>query len=481
MEKTIKLLKQTSYLYGVLLWEIHTKNKVKTASFVQDYLTQLTIDRKNLLTDDKFYQAILEAQKDPKNKRHCEILLKFVDNAKKFSEEFIQETQKIRFEANQKWEEARQKNDYSIYEAALLASIDNAKKNAEIMATCDNLYDTLLDSFEENFTTKEYDEIFKVIEEQLVPFVKEVIANKAVQPKLLNDDCLDEQKIMKDWIVDIMEFDLARGEISESVHPFCMGLSTQDVRLTTKYTNNPLSSMKSLFHELGHAKYEQGFDTNLENTLLDSSASLAFHESQSRFYEIFIFTNETFLKTHFDKIKTIFPMYAHLNEKEFYKYVNDVSPSYSRVEADELTYPLHILLRYNIEKELFNGLLDPKDAKKRWNELYFKYFNIEVDEDNNGILQDVHWSAGQFGYFPTYLLGTAFAAQFLNTMKKELNFEKVLSSGNLKPIHEWLHQNIHQKAATKTQLEILEEVTGESFNIQYLIEYLKNKYQKIFL
>ena len=279
-----------------------------------------------------------------------------------------------------------------------------------------------------------------------------------------------------------MCFDKNKGIMSESEHPFTNKMGPNDIRITVHYYENMvLSSIFSCIHETGHAMYEAQVDEKLEETFMASGASMALHESQSRFFENVVARSEAFWKKHFSKLQEVYSEELKgVKLEDFVKEVNKVEASYIRTEADELTYPLHIMLRYDIEKKLLDGSLSVKDAKDYWNKLFYEYFGIEVKNDSDGILQDIHWSMGSIGYFPTYALGSAYAAQFLNAMKKDLDFDKEVGSDNLKNINNWLKEHIHKYGASLYPKEIIKIATGEDFNPNYYVDYLINKYKKIY-
>jgi carboxypeptidase Taq len=235
-------------------------------------------------------------------------------------------------------------------------------------------------------------------------------------------------------------------------------------------------------HEGGHALYEQNISEELMGTPLCSGTSMGIHESQSLFYENFVGRNLSFWKNNYSLLKKYTSgQLDYLEVEEFYRSINESEPSFIRIEADELTYPLHIMIRYEIEKGLFNDEITVSDLPKVWNDKYEEYLGIRPTNDREGVLQDVHWAGGSFGYFPSYALGYMYAAQLKHAMLKDLpNFDTLLESGNLLSIKEWLTKNIHQYGKMKKPLEILHEVTGEGLNPNYLINYLEEKYSQIY-
>ena len=278
-----------------------------------------------------------------------------------------------------------------------------------------------------------------------------------------------------------MGFDFDRGVGAESEHPFTMNITKNDVRLTTKYIeDNPMSAVFSTIHETGHGIYEQQIGDNLQGTILGSGGSMGIHESQSRFYENIIGRDLHFWKGLYEKTKEEFTFLKDISLEDFYREINLVEPSLIRVDADELTYSLHIMVRYEIEKGIIDGSIDVEDLPKVWKEKMEEYLGVVPSTDSEGVMQDVHWSAGLVGYFPSYALGSAYSAQIYNTMKKELNVDEILEGGEMYKIREWLGEKIHKYGKLKETPEIIKEVTGEDLNPKYYIEYLRDKYSKIY-
>lgn len=383
------------------------------------------------------------------------------------------------------WADAKVNNNFNQFAPTLEKIVDYTKKVCAYLETenCKG-YDILLDSYEEGSSKEEYDRFFLSLKKDLVPFVKK-IAGKTLS---FNRDFLNKtysasgQREIANYLMDVMCFDRNFGLLKESEHPFTSGSGTTDIRITTHYYEDLLlSNIYSVIHEAGHGTYERNVDPKLDNTYLSGGTTMAMHESQSRFYENIIGRDLAFWETHFKKIKEVFPNeLKDTTVEDFYKASNEVKMSFIRTEADELTYPLHIMLRYDLEKELIEGNLTVNELPARWNELMKEYFGLDVPTDTLGVLQDIHWAGGSFGYFPTYALGSAYAAQLYHQMKKEINVEKIIRSGSLQEIHEWLKEKVHKFGGSKTPQEILILATGEKFNPQYYIDYLKEKYSKIY-
>lgn len=382
------------------------------------------------------------------------------------------------------WMKAKLNNDYDSFAPILKQIIDFNKKLITYYST-DTLkgYDVLLDLYEEGMTVEKYDEFFNLLKKELVPLVKKISNLNIKKPEWVDKKfSVEKQKEFARYIMDVMCFNQECGIMAESEHPFTSGFKTTDVRVTNHYYENMvLSSVFSIIHELGHATYEQQCDPILNDTLLFGGTTMAMHESQSRFYENIIGRSYPFWQRHYKKLKSIFKKeLKDVSLDEFYKFVNYCECSLIRTEADELTYPLHIMVRYELEKKIFSQDIDVADLPKMWNDLYKEYLGIDVPTNTLGILQDVHWAGGSFGYFPTYALGSAYGAQLLNTMKKEFDVDKYFGAKNLSKVNAWLKKNVHKYGQTKTPKEILLLATKEEFNPKYYVEYLKDKFTKIY-
>jgi carboxypeptidase Taq len=383
------------------------------------------------------------------------------------------------------WAKAKRGNDYEIFRPTLEKIVDFNRKYIKYVET-DKLkgYDILLDEYEKGMTIQEYDQFFEKIKTELVPFVLKIIDsnleindefNKLHYPK-------SEQKEFLVYIVKVLDFDLNKGVLKESEHPFTSGFGTTDVRITNHYyEDNFTSAIFSGIHELGHALYEQQVSSDLDYTLSGGGGSMALHESQSRFYENIIGRSLEFWKIHFPKLKGIFKKQLRgVKVTDFYKLINKVEATLIRTEADELTYPIHIMIRYDLEKALFNNELEVKDLPKAWNAKYKEYLGLDVPSAKEGVLQDIHWAGGSFGYFPTYALGSAYSAQIYKVMNKDFKVLKSLETGTTKEINLWLKEHLHFYGSSKPPKELFKICVGEKFNPKHYINYLIKKYSKIY-
>ena len=382
------------------------------------------------------------------------------------------------------WEEAKAKKDFTIFKPKLEKIISLLREFTEYYGYEENKYDALLNQYEEGLTVKKVDKLFNELKEGIINLLNRINnSNKLVTSKKLNGKySIEAQKELSEYLLDVIKFDKEAGRLDETTHPFTLNMGNKDVRITTHYyEDNLLSNIFSVIHEGGHALYEQHIPDSLVNTGLDGGVSMGIHESQSRFYENIVGRSKEFLSFILPYIKEKFTNLADITLDEFYEAVNYVNPSLIRTEADELTYSLHIIIRYEIEKALINGEIEVEDLPKVWNKKYEEFLGVIPKDDEEGVLQDMHWSAGNIGYFPSYALGNLYGGQFLNTMLKD-NPTAIsdLTNGDLTYINNWLRDNIHVYGGVYTPDELVEKVTGEELSTKYFLDYLEGKYTKIY-
>ncbi|WP_430883720.1 carboxypeptidase M32 [Fusibacter sp. JL216-2] len=382
------------------------------------------------------------------------------------------------------WEKAKDASDFNAFAPYLKEIVDYKRRFADYFGYEGHPYNALIEDFERGMTVEVLDDFFEELKASIVPVVK-AIGDKNEQPM---DDFLflsypkDKQEVIAKKLLKTIGFDTNAGELKESEHPFTMGLDVTDVRLTTHYYENHLtSSLFSTIHEGGHGIYEQNFSKEISGTILADGSSAGIHESQSRLFENNIGRSQAFWSYFYPQLQEAFPKQLdRVSLQLFVQAINKSEPSFIRVEADELTYPLHIMLRYELEKELISGTLEVDDLKEAWNEKMVSYLGIKPEDDAQGVLQDVHWADGLFGYFPSYALGTAYAAQIQNALSEVVNIEESLVSGDFTPINQWLKEKIHKFGLTKSAEEVLEEATGRKFDAKYYTDYLESKYKKLY-
>ncbi|AEH47693.1 carboxypeptidase M32 [Parageobacillus thermoglucosidasius] len=391
----------------------------------------------------------------------------------------------LQSKAESVWEEAKATADFALFRPYLEKLVEFNKRFIEYWGYEGNPYNTLLDLYEPGITVDVLDEVFQKLREHIVPLVQEVVAspNKPETSFLFHPFPKEKQRAFSLELLRELGYDFAKGRLDETVHPFAIGLNPNDVRITTRYDERDFrTAIFGTIHECGHALYEQHISEALIGTPLCTGTSMGIHESQSLFYENFIARHYAYWKRNYPRLQRYAPdQFSGVPLDAFYRAINEAKPSLIRIEADELTYPLHIIIRYEIEKGLFNGTVEVKDLPEIWNGKYEEYLGIRPDNDAVGVLQDVHWSGGSFGYFPSYALGYMYAAQFKHAMLKDLpHFDELLEKGELSPIREWLTERVHRFGKTKKPLEILRDATGEGLNADYLIRYLEEKYKAIY-
>lgn len=381
-----------------------------------------------------------------------------------------------------KWTLAKTENDFSKFAPILKEVIDYLKKFAKYRAKEGQaLYDVLLNDYEEGFGMKELDVFFEKMKTAILPLMKEIGEKPKVNADFLfRHYDVEKQKKFSRFLSEYLGFDFNRGVLSESEHPFTGGLHNKDVRITNHYYDNNIeSSIFSVIHEVGHALYEMNIPDELTQTLIGQGSSMGLHESQSRFLENLVGKNRAFWEPLYSKLQDEFPeALREVDLSTFMKGINRTSPSLIRTEADELTYSLHVLIRYEIEKKIFNEDYPVEKLPELWDELYYEYLGVKADNYSEGILQDMHWAQGNFGYFPSYAIGSAVSSQLLHQMKKEMDFDGLLRRGQIAPIVAWLKEKVHKYGKLKTTNEILKLATGEEFNADYYVNYLTKKFKK---
>ncbi len=369
------------------------------------------------------------------------------------------------------WREARSKNDSSIIEKDFNDLLDLVHEEASQLAKATNLspYDSLISKYDMDYDSSKIDQVFLVIEREIIP--KYLDIKKIKSPHVYKSNISDSE-ILKMIKVKLkqLNFDFDRGRIDQSHHPFCGG-ATNDVRITTRFEDNILESLSALFHETGHGVYEQNRPNQYLYEPLGQSRSLSVHESQSLFFENHIFKS----KVYFNIINNIFDNSKDL-EKSFLEHYHTVRVNPIRVSADEFSYPIHVYIRYKIEKEIFKNKIKFKDIKNLWNENYLNNLSINLISETEGVLQDIHWYEGIFGYFPTYALGAMIASQIKFNCPL---FDIFLGNPNEENINNliiWLNTNIHQKASLYSSDEMLQSISGENLNPKYYLDHLVDRF-----
>jgi carboxypeptidase Taq len=382
------------------------------------------------------------------------------------------------------WNRAKKESRFSVFEKELADIVELKKEEADMLGYAGHPYDSLMDEFEKGSTVKGLDKIFGNILPKLQAILEKIQhASPPVDVFLFKSFDKKKQWDVGMGVIAELGFDFNAGRQDLSSHPFSTSFNKNDVRITTRINENDYSSMLfSCIHETGHALYEQGLPESEYGLPSGEYASVSIHESQSRLWENHVGRSRAFWKYHYPMVLEKFPeSFSGIPEESFYKAVNKVKPSLIRTESDELTYHFHVVIRYEIEKMLIKGELKTKDIPECWNEQYKKWLGVHVPDDQHGCLQDVHWSHGSFGYFPTYSMGSFYAAQFFASANSyDLQLIENMEKGNTDSLLQWQRQRIHASGRIFNSEELCKNATGKTLDVQYFLDYLLDKYGKIY-
>lgn len=395
----------------------------------------------------------------------------------------LQRLTKAGVECEHMWRTAREANDFKSYQPYQQKVLDLVREVAKAKSEQFNCspYEALMDQYDPGRTEKELDQIFGDLEEFLPDFIKEVVAHQKKQPKLSplkGTFDKDKQKELGLKLMEDLGFDFNHGRLDESHHPFCGG-GRDDVRITTRYDEkNFIPSLMGVLHETGHALYERGLPEKWVYQPVGKARGMTIHESQSLLVEMQVCRSKEFLSYALPLIRDTFKLKGKTWDIEnVYGHYNKVKPSLIRVDADEVTYPCHVMIRYRLEQFMINGELDIEELPEAWKQGMKKFLGVTPKDDKDGCMQDVHWTDGSFGYFPTYTLGAMSAAQFFAAMKADNDkLPKLIEKGNFKDIRKWLGKNVHEVGSKLSTNEILKAATGEELNVKAFKEHLKNRY-----
>lgn len=420
---------------------------------------------------------------DEQVRREVEVIRKEYDRIHRIpAEEYVAYSVLLN-DAQNVWQKAKNEDDFASFAPYLEKIVDFNRKFAGYYHPEMAPYDALLNEYEEGLNTATLDAFFAQLRQVIVPLIAKIREAEPIDDSFLYRHYpVEQQRKFSDYLMEVMGIDRSHCGIAETEHPYTTNFNNKDVRITTHYyENNLVSSMFSVIHEGGHALYELGADDRYNYTALAGGVSMGIHESQSRFYENIIGRSEAFVHAIFPMVKDLFPEQLEgVDEAMFYRAINKAQPSLIRTEADELTYPLHIMVRYEIEKQLIAGTLAVGDIPARWKELYREYLGVEVPSDREGCLQDSHWSGGSIGYFPSYALGSAYGPQMLHKMEEEIgDIWPEVAKGDLSKVTHWLREHIHRHASFYKPGQLFESVCGK-FDARYYTSYLTEKYIRLY-
>ena len=458
-----EMLYKKQYIINLLHWELMIEISPKGTDYLIDIINEQQVELFKLATSSEYKKLLIDYINDPESdinsdyyriqKNNYDYLIK----NERIPEDFLRRYNEVCSKANKVWERAKANNDYELYKPYLKEVIEVTKEYYSYLEPDMNLYDAMLNE----------------LKVELIPLIQRVKNDNLVKTTYIKKYSRDELMECAKFLLEYIGFDMERGSLGIYPHGFMEKMSNNDIRIAFSHTDNPISFVSTIIHEGGHGIFEQNMASDISKENIDL---FALHESQSRFYENILGRNINFWKPIYDKIKDILKL--DLTIDEFVKDLNYVVPSLIRTEADELTYCLHIIIRYEIEKEIFNNNVSIDELPSMWNKKMKEYLGVDVIEDSDGLMQDMHWSEGAFGYFPSYLIGNIYDGMYINAIEKDLgSIDEILTSGNIKDITKYLNENIHIHGSSYNGKEVIKRLTNSEISVKPLINYFKNKYE----
>ena len=476
------ILQTFSYDRSTIAPMSSSKEASDAEAIVESHIFELT-------HTDEYKAYVLEAFKkkdqfDKYHKRLFELQYKEMVENDSISKELSEKLNKTLSECFSDWMKYKEKKDYKLVEPSFKKTVDVLREYVKAKnPNAKHPYDVLLNDNEPGETEEVLDEFFNKLKERIIPLLKKIQASNNQPDSRFFNRMISDKKQVK-IALSLLKFNGFRiedGVYGTIEHPCTYFLSEHDTRVTTHYREDWSSSIYSIIHEGGHGIYHQNLDKKCYEVGINERQSSAEQETISRFYENIIGRNKTYVSHLYKLVKKCFgSKVSDISEEDLYKAANKVQASLIRTESDELTYSIHILIRYELEKGLIDGYIETKDLNKKWNELYKEYLGVEPNDDEEGILQDMHWFGGLFGYFPSYALGNAYGAQILSQMKKEIDYDSILEKGQMKKILLWFKKRVFTSGTLLDPEDWIKSITGERLNADYFLDYLEDKYTRIY-
>jgi carboxypeptidase Taq len=475
---------------GLVSWDQEVLMPPKAASLRAEQLAWISKTGHQRLTNPRIGKLLDKLETtdnlDDVQAANVRLARESYDKATKLPTEFVEEMAKHRSKAQISWSEARAKDDFSIFRDDLAKSIDLARRKADYLGYDELRYDALLDIYESGLTVARVDPLFAGLRDNVAPLIKAVVES-GNRPDIswVEDNSWEQpgQEALSQGVSEAIGFDFSAGRRDASTHPFCGGPNPDDVRWTTRYSeSDPFGSLYGSMHETGHGTYEQGRRRDLDFQPAGEANGLGVHESQSRLWENQVGRSREFCEWALPLWQKHFPQNMDgVDSETLWQAVNLVEPSLIRVEADEATYNVHIMIRYELEKKLIAGDLEIDDLPDAWDDMYEEFLGIRAPNRALGVLQDIHWSMGAFGYFPTYTLGNLYAAQLLAAAREDLpDHDEQMRRGEFTPLLDWMREHVHQRGSILEPADLIKEATGSPPSPDAFVDYLKDKVEQLY-
>ena len=481
LKKYLNEIGKLNYIVTILRWEMDTVAPESSYPYLIDVSSKYEMEAFDLQTNDKYIELIEGVINSPEfnsltpeERIYINKLKEDYYKFKRIPKDFYEEFSVLRSNSLNTWVKAKENDDYNSFKPYLLKVIDYTKRMYRYMnPDVTNLYDVMISDYEEGISTELVDKLFDDLKKEIIPIVK----NLKRKDLMVLDTKLDDTEFIEfaKFLLNYIGFDNNRGALGIYTHGYTTKLNNNDVRITfeNKY---PIDSISTIIHEGGHGIFDQNISDTLTSYGSYDVSKYALHESQSRLFENILGRDKNFFVPIYDDIKKYLRIDMPLDE--FINYFNDAHSSCIRTKADELTYCLHIIIRYEIEKEIFNGNIDLEELPNIWNSKYKEYLGIDITNNKEGILQDMHWSEGAFGYFPSYLLGSIFDGMLLDTINERIgDVDTVLREGRIKEITKFLNDNIHKYGGSYNVFDTCKRVCGKDMSVYPLVDYFKKKYE----
>ncbi len=479
---------------GILQWDLETYIPAKGVELRSEEMGLLTRMYHDMVVSQEMGQLIREAEKEKLNEvqtRNVFLARREYDQETRVPSDSVQELAKQQAATLDVWKKAKAAKNWSMFAPSLQKLVELSVKRAEFMMEAkgmSNVYDCMIDDFERAMPADDIAKVFGELRSRLVPLVKRCTdASKQIRPESIRVKVpIDVQRTIAKDVASLVGYDTtsdqARGRLDETEHPFTSGYY-DDVRVTLHYyEDNPVDLIFTVMHECGHGIYEQNLSREFMYQPIGHAASMGVHESMSRFVENMIGRSSEFLRFYHQRLNKITGnAFKSMDLDTFVKAVNMVRPSKIRIQADEVTYSLHVIIRFEIERDLFGGKVKVSELPHLWNEKYNQYLGMKIENDSEGVMQDVHWGSGLYGYFPSYALGNVYDGMFLDKLNKSLpSWKQSVTQGKLEPVLGWLRENIHAKASLYDPRDLAQRVTGMKLTAKPFLDYVEKKYLQLF-